>query len=134
MVVHNRYPKHFLLIQLFWNFNMLFYEIKSFQYENLKEIDNQIIPHIASNLPFETSSRWVWIETVIKNFNVSPGIITHLFAVIHIKKIYPLLKNIEINFNKWSIINCDLVEYKKIAYGWQISAEICDTKKASTKI
>ena len=39
--------------------------MKSLQYENLKEIDRPIHPHIASNLPYETIVRRVLIERVI---------------------------------------------------------------------
>ena len=47
------------------------------------------------------------------------------FAVIY-EKTYDLLKTSEIYFIKWSTINCDVVQCKKSACGWQISAEIFD--------
>ena len=116
---------------IFLNCKIFSMKLILFNIKILKKLTVTFSHHIAANLPFETFVGGVWTETVIVKDCIRDtffDVITH-FAAIY-KKNYKLMKNIKIYFNKWSTINCYVVQCKKSTCGWQISVEICDTLKS----
>ena len=90
--------QNFPVYQLFWNLNILFNEINSLQYKNLKESDRHNFPsHRFKPTIWDqcrTSVNWMSHYQILHKKNVSFGVITH-FLLLFIKRHISYIKALE---------------------------------------